>query len=71
MKSPAQRPQSGTQNVGGAKKEARPDPAKADASLAAPLQKLEDIKDKDSPAELYQMIQNNEPHPRQTKGKNW
>ena len=71
MKSPAQRPKSGTQDVGGAQKDQRPDPAKTDASLAAPLQRLEEIKDKDSPAELYQMIQNNEAHAQQKKGKNW
>lgn len=71
MKSPAQKPQSGKQDVGGVKKNERPDPAKLDEALAAPLQKLDTIKENDSPAELFQMIQNTEPHPEPKKGKNW
>ena len=71
MKSPPQKPQSGKQDVGGVKKNERPDPAKQDEALAAPLQKLDAIKENDSPAELFQMIQNTEPHPQTKKGKNW
>lgn len=71
MKPPAQPPQSGTQQVGGAPEHKRPDPAEADPALAAPLQKLEQVRAQDSPAELYQMIENNEPHPAPKQGKNW
>jgi Ca-activated chloride channel family protein len=59
------------QQVGGRQENKRPDPAQADPSLATPLQKLDQLRDDDAPAELYQMIENNEPHPPQKKGKNW
>jgi Ca-activated chloride channel family protein len=53
-----------TQKVGGPGERQRPDAAKADPALAASLEKLDQIKGQDSPAELFQMIENNEPHPK-------
>ena len=71
MKGQQQPPPSGNQQVGGRPENKRPDPAEADPSLTAPLQKLDQLRDQDAPAELFQMIENNEPHPPETKGKNW
>ncbi len=66
-----QQPPGGNQQVGGRAENKRPDPAQADPALTAPLQKLDQLRDQDAPAELFQMIENNEPHPPETKGKNW
>jgi Ca-activated chloride channel family protein len=57
------------QKVGGAqeKKEAG---TSNDPSLAMPLQKLEQLKDQDSPAKLYQLMQGQHPEPKKA-GKNW
>jgi len=71
VKGQQQPPPSGNQQVGGRPENKRPDPAEADPSLTAPLQKLDQLRDQDAPAELFQMIENNEPHPPETKGKNW
>jgi hypothetical protein len=57
--------------VGGSPENKRPDPAESDPSLAAPLQNLDQLRDNDSPADLYQMLENNEPHPPETTKKNW
>ena len=71
MKAREPPPPSGSQQVGGRPESRRQDPAQTDPALAAPLQKLDQLRDEDSPAELFQMIENNEPHPPETKGKNW
>jgi Ca-activated chloride channel family protein len=66
-----QPPQSGNQQVGGSQEKKRPDPAQNDPTLANPLQKLDQLRDEDAPADLFQMLENNEPHPPETTGKNW
>jgi len=63
-------PSGGTQQVGGTSQE-RPDPANADPALAPLLQKLAEVRDRDSPAQLYQMFEKNEPRPPEKKGKDW
>jgi Ca-activated chloride channel family protein len=64
-------PDSGTQQVGGAQPQA-PDPAKTDPNLAIPLQKLDEVRNQDSPAELFEMLENQEPKPAPAKkGKDW
>jgi len=60
-----------TQKVGGAKEQA-PDAARNDPQLAIPLEKLEQLKDQDQPAELAQMLRKGEPTPPPVNnGKNW
>jgi Ca-activated chloride channel family protein len=60
------------QRVGGTEEKRARDPAQGDPSLAIPLQKLEQVRAQDSPAQLYQMIENHEPRPASTdKGKDW
>lgn len=59
------------QQVGGTPTEASTDPARQDPSLTIPLQKLDQVKQGDSPARLFQMLQEpgkSEPAP---KGKDW
>jgi Ca-activated chloride channel family protein len=72
MRPPAQPPQDGTQQVGGAPDHPRQDPAMADPELVVPMQKLDQLRNQDSPAQLYQMLENNEPRPPvEKKGKQW
>ncbi len=60
------------QKVGGVKKDPNDDPARKDPELAIPLEKLEQIKADDSPAELFEMLRRSEPIPTPTNtGKNW
>ncbi len=60
------------QKVGGMKKKEDEDPARKNPELAVPLEKLEQIKSDDSPAELFEMLRRGEPIPTPTKtGKNW
>jgi len=70
---PSREPPSGdTQRVGGTAGKKERDPARGDPSLAIPLQKLEQVRSQDSPAQLYQMIENHEPRPASTgNGKDW
>jgi hypothetical protein len=35
------------------------------------MQKLDQVRNQDSPAQLFQMIENNEPRPPEKKGKQW
>ena len=65
---PPSKPQGGTQKVGGQpekKEEASLDPA-----LAVPLQRLQQVKDLDSPAKLQLLMQGQQQHPAK-KGKDW
>ncbi len=72
MNQPPSPPQDSTQKVGGSGEHPRPDAAKADPGLAASLERLDQIRGQDSPAELFQMIENNEPHPKNAHpGKDW
>ena len=60
------------QKVGGVKKDQAEDPARNNPELAVPLEKLEQLKSQDSPAELFEMLRNGEPIPTPTNtGKNW
>ena len=63
-------PAGDTQKVGGAP-EKKPDDATADPSLAMPLQKLDQLRQQDSPAQLFKLMQGDpKPAPAQ-KGKTW
>ena len=65
-------PTGGTQKVGGAPSRQQAEAAQADPELAASLEKLDQIRGQDSPAELFQMIENNEPRPKNPHpGKDW
>ena len=72
MKPPSQQQQSssGTQKVGGTQQRS---PAEStDPALAGSVEKLDQIRDRDSPAELFRMIENNNPQPpANPNGKDW
>lgn len=68
QKPPEPKPQSGTQKVGGQKEEKPQEPI--DAELAMPLQKLEQVRNQDSPAKLQQLMQG-KPEKQKSTGKNW
>ena len=57
-----------TQKIGG---HPRQPPAKADPSLALPIQKLDQLRNQDSPAELFQMLDSRERKPPPKKGRDW
>ncbi len=66
---PKPQPQSGTQQVGG--QQEKKDLERAEnPDLAMPLQKLDQVRDQDSPAKLYQLLQGPKPEPAK-KGKDW
>ncbi len=65
-----QSPPSDMQQVGGASTNASTDPARLDPSLTIPLQKLDQVKQGDSPAQLFQLLQGPSDQPAPT-GKNW
>jgi Ca-activated chloride channel homolog len=67
---PRNEPQNSMQKVGGVKKEPE-DPARKNPELAVPLEKLEQLKNEDSPAELFGMLRRGEPTPTPNTGKNW
>jgi len=70
-KEPAE-PEDAMQRVGGIRKDRPNDPARKDPELAVPLEKLEQVKDQDSPAELFELLRRGEPKPPVRKtGKNW
>ena len=43
----------------------------SDPSLALPLQKLDQLRNQDSPAELYQLMDTDKKSPPKKKGKDW
>jgi Ca-activated chloride channel family protein len=57
------------QKVGGTP-EKKPGEESKDPALAVPLQKLDQLKNQDSPVQLYQLMQGNKPTPKKT-GKDW
>lgn len=61
-------PKSGTQKVGGQQEKQPAEPV--DAELAMPLQKLEQVRNQDSPAKLQQLMQGPQAKQKPT-GKNW
>ncbi|MBI5381280.1 MAG: VWA domain-containing protein [Opitutae bacterium] len=58
-----------TQKVGGAEK--KPATEKTDPALALPLQKLEQLKNQDSPARLFQLMEGEKKPNSAKKGKDW
>ena len=69
---PRKESQEAMQKVGGVRKKQNDDPASKDPELAVPLEKLEQLKADDSPAELFEMMRRSEPIPTPTNtGKNW
>ena len=62
-------PSSETQKVGGTEKKEPPE--NLDPALALPLQKLEQLKDKDSPARLFQIMEGEKKATPAKKGKDW
>ncbi len=65
---PKPQPKPGTQKVGGQQEKQPVEPV--DAELAMPLQKLEQVRNQDSPAKLQQLMQGPQPKQKPT-GKNW
>lgn len=61
------------QQVGGTSAKESADPARKDPALEIPLQKLDQVKQGDSPARLFQLLQENSGQPGQPapQGKNW
>jgi Ca-activated chloride channel homolog len=57
------------QKVGGAQEKKAPPPT--DPALNVPLQKLEQVRDRDSPARLFQLMQDPNAKPEKPPGKNW
>ncbi len=68
QKPPEPKPQPGMQKVGGQKEEKPAEPV--DAELAMPLQKLEQVRNQDSPAKLQMLMQGKQEKQKST-GKNW
>jgi len=62
-------PSSETQKVGGTEKKEPPE--NLDPALTLPLQKLEQLKDKDSPARLFQIMEGEKKPTPAKKGKDW
>ncbi len=62
-------PQPGTQKVGG-QQDKKPAEGQEGPELAMPLQKLEQVRDQDSPAKLQQIMQGQQQKPK-TTGKDW
>ena len=61
-------PPQDTQKVGGEKQEQPKEPI--DPSLALPLQKLDQLRNQDSPAQLFQLMEVDK-KPTKKSGKNW
>jgi Ca-activated chloride channel family protein len=63
-------PEENTQKVGGAPEVPQEQKEQTDPALALPLQKLDQLRDQDSPAELFQMMEGEKKAPKKT-GKDW
>ncbi|MFZ9682988.1 MAG: hypothetical protein ACO3DQ_07285, partial [Cephaloticoccus sp.] len=59
------------QQVGGAPEKKEGTAANTDPALAMPLQKLQKIRDQDSPATLFQMMEGKPEKPAGNAGKKW
>jgi Ca-activated chloride channel family protein len=71
-KPPVDQPQPGEmQQAGGASEQPSTDPARQDPNLTIPLQKLDQVKQGDSPARLFQLLQGPASGQPATKGKDW
>ncbi len=62
---------SGTQKVGGAPEKKDQPPESADPSLALPLQKLDQLRNQDSPAQLFQLMDGDKKPSAKKPGKDW
>lgn len=62
-------PSSDMQQVGGSEK--KPEAEKADPATALQRQKLEQVKEQDSPVRLFQLMDDKKKRPQDTPGKNW
>lgn len=72
MQDKAPPPQPGEmQKVGGEPAQEKKDPAALDPALAMPLQKLEQIRDRDSPAQLFQLLEGKPAPDQPASGKQW
>ncbi len=58
-----------TQKVGGQPQ--RPQEAKSDPSMVLPIQKLDQLRNQDSPAELFEMLDSRDHKPPPKKGRDW
>jgi Ca-activated chloride channel homolog len=63
-------PPGDTQKVGGAPERTEPPGEPQDPSLALPLQKLDQLRNQDSPAELFQLMEGDQ-KPAKKPGKDW
>lgn len=63
-------PPESTQKVGGAPEKKDEPPPQVDPSLALPMQKLEQLRNQDSPAQLFQLMEGEKKPPKKT-GKDW
>ncbi|MCX6956318.1 MAG: hypothetical protein NTV51_29645 [Verrucomicrobia bacterium] len=68
---PPPQPDPGTQKVGGTPEKKPEDQQPSDPALALPLQKLEQLRNQDSPARLFQMMEGEKKPAVKTKGKDW
>jgi Ca-activated chloride channel family protein len=69
---PPKPPQGETQKVGGTPGRRPEAEAEADPAMAAQLQKLDQLRDQDSPAKLFQIMEGDQKKTEpQNKGKNW
>jgi len=59
------------QKFGGVPEQKIPDAAANDPALAVPLQKLDQLKQQDSPAALYQLLRGENKPPTASNGKDW
>jgi Ca-activated chloride channel family protein len=64
-------PTENTQQVGGAPKKAEGEQPPIDPSLALPLQKLDQLRNQDSPAELFKMMEGEKQPTTKKKTKDW
>ena len=64
-------PANATQKVGGPPEKKDREKEPADPSLAMPLQKLDQIRNQDSPARLFQLMEGEKKSAPAKKGKNW
>jgi len=69
--SPPPPPSSETQKVGGAPEPKPSNPAETDPALAVPLQKLDQLRNQDSPGRLFQLLQGEQKPAPAKGGRNW
>lgn len=70
-KAPPPPPPGDMQKVGGATEKKDPPPEAADPALAVPMQKLEQLRNQDSPARLFELMQGDNKAAPKKPGKDW